>query len=379
MVGCFPIAVIQCKPVPLTRQARFEVQLSASSVTPSSVSASGGTANRRNRYTRTIRRGRYAVKPHKHRLQRHRVRLCRQPPSLAFARGYRIDHRQQLPCALMVAQQRESHRRPDRGVRVLAAVLAHARHIAFYITGIQGRLIKGRIEKLNQSRVAPDEMLIHRLHGLALALPERRRRTIPTSSAQSNRSGIRDCCGNRAANHHRNRRGDTSCHPSACCSIFRPQQIRFLFAALGKGRIPMSFGQLGKLDEDVIQKKGQPDAFATSMEAHQVHAVVPVAGTHQRQDRVRRIAGHARWRARNARYKVATLFGMNRQVVVRFLIGGDRPAFQKGNRSHPAHRYRRWWQHNGRPPKAARDSHRNSACARRGLLADATNAGHLLR
>jgi hypothetical protein len=39
----------------------------------------------------------------------------------------------------------------------------------------------------------------------------------------------------------------------------------------------------GKLLEHFKQEKGQPDAFAFAVLAHQIHAVVPVAGPDQRQ------------------------------------------------------------------------------------------------
>ena len=78
--------------------------------------------------------------------------------------------RDQFPRPPAVAQRGERHRRPDRRVRVLAAVLSHARDVAFDVAGIQVRLVERRIEELDQRIVAADQALVHRLHGHARAL-----------------------------------------------------------------------------------------------------------------------------------------------------------------------------------------------------------------
>ena len=80
---------------------------------------------------------------------------------------HRVDHGEQFPRAPSVAQGGEGHRRPDRGMGVLAAVFAHARDVAFDIAGIQGRLVEGRIEQLDQRVLAANQPLVHRIHGQA--------------------------------------------------------------------------------------------------------------------------------------------------------------------------------------------------------------------
>ena len=50
---------------------------------------------------------------------------------------------------------------------VLAAILAHARDVAFDVARVQRGLVERRIEQLDQAGVAADEALVHRLHGLA--------------------------------------------------------------------------------------------------------------------------------------------------------------------------------------------------------------------
>ena len=54
-------------------------------------------------------------------------------------------------------------------VSILSAVLAHARNVAFDVTGIERRFVEGRIKQLNQSGIAADQQLIHALHRLARA------------------------------------------------------------------------------------------------------------------------------------------------------------------------------------------------------------------
>ena len=49
-------------------------------------------------------------------------------------------------------------------MRVLAAVLAHARDVAFDVAGIQGRLVEGRIEELDQRGVAAHEARVDGVH-----------------------------------------------------------------------------------------------------------------------------------------------------------------------------------------------------------------------
>src|SRR3546814_1140651 len=57
---------------------------------------------------------------------------------------YRVDHAEQVPRARVVAKFGEGHRRPHRGVGVLAAVLAHAGHVAADVAGILRGLVERR-------------------------------------------------------------------------------------------------------------------------------------------------------------------------------------------------------------------------------------------
>jgi hypothetical protein len=46
----------------------------------------------------------------------------------------------------------------------------------------------------------------------------------------------------------------------------------------GEGDVSTRAGNLRELPEHIIQEKSQPDAFAFSLCAHHIHAVVPVSG-----------------------------------------------------------------------------------------------------
>src|SRR3546814_1239753 len=78
----------------------------------------------------------------------------------------RVDHAEQFPRARMVAEFGEGHRRPHRRVRVLAAVLAYAGHVAADVAGILRGLVERRIEQLHQAGVAPHQVLVERVHRL---------------------------------------------------------------------------------------------------------------------------------------------------------------------------------------------------------------------
>jgi hypothetical protein len=58
---------------------------------------------------------------------------------------------------------------------------------------------------------------------------------------------------------------------------------RFLPATFDESRIAMQLCNVRELHEHVMEEKPQPNAFAFTLRAHFVHAVVPVPGAHERQ------------------------------------------------------------------------------------------------
>ena len=121
---------------------------------------------------------------------------------------------EQLPRACGIAERRECHRRPDGRVRVLAAVLAHALHVALDVARAGIGVVERRIEQLDQRRVPADELRVDGVHRLRARAAHCPRRTTPPSSARSNRSGIRRCSTFPAASRRRTRRGGTRRHPN---------------------------------------------------------------------------------------------------------------------------------------------------------------------
>ena len=65
--------------------------------------------------------------------------------------------------------------------------------------------------------------------------------------------------------------------------MFWRSRAASLQATFGEGCVAARARQLGELREHFVQEEAQPDAFALALIAHQVHAVVPVAGADQRQ------------------------------------------------------------------------------------------------
>ena len=90
----------------------------------------------------------------------HRHGLLRRPEPEPARRRHRPPHRH---------PRGRLHRRPDRPMRVLPAVFSHPRDVSFDVAGIQIRLVKGRIQQLDQRMVSANETLIHRFHGQARA------------------------------------------------------------------------------------------------------------------------------------------------------------------------------------------------------------------
>ena len=68
-----------------------------------------------------------------------------------------------------------------------------------------------------------------------------------------------------------------------CCSRFWRSLIPSASQRSANAASPLPLRDLGELLQHGVQEEAQPDAFARALDADQVHAVVPVAGAHQRQ------------------------------------------------------------------------------------------------
>src|SRR5687768_12191084 len=97
------------------------------------------------------------------------------------------------------------------------------------------------------------------------------------------------------------------------------QLVCFLFASFGKGGITVSGSEIGKFNENVIQEKCQPDAFAPAMETDEIHPIVPVTCTHQRKSMFPK--PQPMHDCANAMVvQAGHLPGMSRQIIVRLLV-----------------------------------------------------------
>ena len=86
---------------------------------------------------------------------------------------------------------------------------------------------------------------------------------------------------------------------------------RFIVASLGKSR---------KLHENVVEEKREPHAFALAMLADEVHSVVPIAASHQRQP----VFAEAQSMVDGPNTMLVQrggLFGPDGQVVIAVLLG----------------------------------------------------------
>ena len=95
---------------------------------------------------------------------------------------------------------------------------------------------------------------------------------------------------------------------------------------LRKSFVAVQSGQNGKLFQHVVKKKRQPDAFAFSFFADEIHTVVPIAAAHQRQTVFAEFQAIFD-RAHAVFVKRAGLGRAVRQIVIRFLFRRKRTTF----------------------------------------------------
>ena len=165
-----------------------------------------------------------------------------------------------------IAQRRERHRRPDRGVRVLAAVLAHAGHVAPDVSRIQRRLVERRIEQLDQRIVAAHQVLVDGIH--------RRRATRSHSPAPDSTDQLCaiESIWHSALRRRAQRRAVVEIGaavplavPAVLLDIRREAWRLRSSHASAKAASPRQSRDLGELREHSAQEKRQPDAFALAL------------------------------------------------------------------------------------------------------------------
>src|SRR5437870_1383162 len=191
-----------------------------------------------------------------------------------------VQDREQLARLVAVAERREREHGPEGRVRVLAAVLAHAREVATHVARITRRVIERRREEQNQAVAAAHQVFLDRRHGAG--------RAAAVGGARDHPPRLRDrvdaalLVGDRAERR-------------AVVEVGAPVPVAVpglpLERRLEGGHVPapgvgalVLAAQLGKaseLPEGGVQEPAEPDALAHARLPDAVHAVVPVAGAHE--------------------------------------------------------------------------------------------------
>ena len=140
-------------------------------------------------------------------------------------------------------------------------------------------------------------------------------------------------------------------------------------------RFPAPLGDAGELRQVHVEEPAQPDALAPSLVTDAVHAVVPVAGAHQRQAVAAHRRGSDRGPARSARRASRGLRDTRGLEVRDPARPPPGPVLEQRHRLVEHARVAAWSAGSGAPRRAARAGRRRSASARRGPTADATSAG----
>ena len=276
-------------------------------------------------------------------------------------------------------QRGERHRRPDRGVGVLAAVLAHAGHVAANVARMRQRTVERRREQADERVVAVARGARRRTPSPFARARHRRRPTARPSSARSNRCGIRSRSRCRAACRRRSTRGDTRRRPRRarrCRGASRArsvaQRAANVVVAAHRGHRRRSARARCTGRTRATRSRRGPRCPRGS--CRRSSRPTPSAASRALPNRSPCSSARTAWS-----YSVALRRGAGRQVVVRVLARRHRPALEERHDFVEHARRRPWRARSARRRAAARGSRRSIACARRGPPADATNAGRRLR
>src|SRR6266576_5028450 len=84
----------------------------------------------------------------------------------------------------------------------------------------------------------------------------------------------------------------------------------------------------GEFSEDVTKEESEPDAFALAVPPDEIHAVVPIAGSDQRQS-MRAESETMQDCPHAVLINTRAFVGAARQIVIRVVLRIDRAAFEK--------------------------------------------------
>ncbi len=168
------------------------------------------------------------------------------------------------------------------------------------------------------------------------------------------------------------------------------------FATFGEGGLTLQARHRRELREHRVQEESQPNAFTFTVITHQIHAIVPVTGAHQRQAVFAQPESSLN-RSHTMLVQAGRLARPARKIIVRVVLGIERAAFEEMNRliQHPGvagRQYiaaRRQWQpkviirtmrahapaRGGMPPMLDISLQELPACAQQQLLAQPLRLG----
>ena len=226
-----------------------------------------------------------------------------------------IHQRQQLARAIAVAERGERDDRPDRAVRVLPPVLPDSGRVRLDVPGVGLPAVEGRREQEDEAVATPHEVPVHGVHGGA------RPGRIP--SARDHRPGLRD-----RVDPARRTRARAERRPVVevrapvpvsvpCLTLDRiGERARVLAPAAGALALGSAAALRDRREgvEVRAQEPREPDALSLAADADPVHAVVPVARSHERKA-VRADGEAAVERAGAVLVQVAALAGLGRDEV----------------------------------------------------------------
>ena len=193
-----------------------------------------------------------------------------------------LSRAEQLQRPLALAQQRRRQHHPCGGVRVLPAVLADARHVALDVAGLQRSAIERWREQQDHLIRIADQTILDRRHRLAGPLR--------IAGAGDHRPRLGDRIDLALVVLRRAERSAIievrPTVPAAVPGVLlqcSPQRLGSLPAPGRPRGVAALLGQAGELAQGRQHEPAVPDALALALGADLVHAVVPVAGAHQRQ------------------------------------------------------------------------------------------------
>ena len=301
LIACGVISEDDLESRPRLRDARVQERESAlRDENRESLRGRRDTARRRSRCTRSTRRARRAVAPNRRRPQRRKVRPCSAEPARRAGMVDRVEQLEQLSGLVAVPGRRRPSPTTTAAWVYWPPFFADARRVAFDIARIERRAVKGRREqqsaRSSSSRISCASTAAM-AQGRAPDLPRRRSR--PTI-ARWNRCGT-------LARGRAERRAVVEIGPpvpiavpgllleapfaAAACAV--ASRGAFLDrATCARARNTLKRG----VAETSRARRSHPCPLPDT-----VHAVVPIARSHQRQRRVRRGQGSRRAPARSGR------------------------------------------------------------------------------